>query len=352
MKMKSDLTKIWYTFCPVCCVSNIAHEKELLKDEFVKDGIELSHINDLPIEEWQVHFTHNRPDLFRDGGNIPPLWTMSEGADVKVIGMTWSHGHQDSAILVADDSSIKSVAELKGKRIGLVRRLPNLIDFRRATEKRVITMSLKAHGLLEEDITFVDLPVDIPDIATKKEVKTSGGWSIAAKTNWAIPQQPEIEALQRGKVDAIITFNKNEAVLVQKGLARVIYNLDDHPDWKYSVNGDFPCVITVSGNLVREHPNLVNRWMKILVQAGTWAKDNYHEVVKIMSKATNLSEEIIEEDWPSDFHKNMVPEISDRAIEALEIEKNFLKEHGFINNDFDVRNCVDSRFVDEALKEL
>jgi ABC-type nitrate/sulfonate/bicarbonate transport system substrate-binding protein len=46
-----------------------------------------------------------------------------------------------------------------------------------------------------------------------------------------------------------------------------------------------------------------------------------------------------------------VPEVTDRGIEALEIEKNFLREHGFINNDFDVRTWVDDRFLSAAMRE-
>ena len=343
-------SNIWYTFCPVCCVSHVALGKGFFEDEFARDGVELSHISALPIEEWRVHFSHEHPSLFRDGGNVPPIWTRSEGVDTKVIGITWCHAGQ--AILVAKDSPIKSVTELKGKRIALLRRLPSVIDFGRAAEKRGIIMSLRAHDLTEDDITFIDLPIDIPNVATNKEMVASGGWALGAKTGWTIPQQPEVEALQQREVDAIFSFAGREALLEELGLARIIYSLDKHPDWKYSVNLNLPFVCTVSGSFAREHPDLVVRWMKVMVKAGMWAKENYSEVVTIMSKATYIAEELIKKTCPPDFHKHLVPEISDRGIEALEIQKKFLREHGFINSDFDLSSWIDSSFLDASLKEL
>ena len=348
--MSSKISDIWYTFCPVVCVSHIAQDKGWLKEEFAKDRIKLSHISTLPVKDWQSHFTHKHRQLFRDGGNIPPIWTRSEGVDTKVIGMVWAEGGQ--AILVRKNSLIKSVKELAGKRIALPRRLPNLIDFRRATAKRGIIMSLKAHGLTPDDVQFVDLPIDIPDIATETQPPERTGWAISPETGWQIPQQPEVEALQNGEVAAIYSFHGREVILEQLGVARIIYNLDKHPDWKYRVNIGYPYICTVNADFAREHPGLVTRWMKVLVRAGMWAKENYAEVVRIMAKATDVPEEVVQKSYSTDFHKHLVPEISERGIEALETEKRFLKEHGFINNDFDVRNWVDRSFLDTAFKEV
>jgi len=83
-----------------------------------------------------------------------------------------------------------------------------------------------------------------------------------------------------------------------------------------------------------------------------WAKKNPTEVRSIIAKATGLPEEGMGTTHPDDFHEHLVPEISERGIEAIEIEKRFLRDHGFINNDYDVRTWVDGRFLDAALEEL
>jgi len=350
MEMGSRISDIWYTSCPVVCASHIAQNKGWLKEEFAKDGIKVSHISTLPTEDWHAHYSHKHAQLFREGGNIPPIWTRSEGVDTKVTGMVWDEQRQ--AILVSKDSPIKSVDELKGKRVALPRRLPSLIDHRRATAKRGIIMSLRAHDLTPDDVQFVDLPIDIPYMDRGKVPAKTEGLAIRASAGWKIPQQPEAEALQHGKVDAMYSSGGEAAVLEQARVAKVIYTLDKHPDWKYRVNIGYPYVCTVNADFATEHPDLVTRWMKVLARAGIWAKENYAEVVTIMAKETNVTEEAIRKSYPSDFHKHLVPEISERGIEALEIEKGFLREHGFINNDFNVSGWVDGSFLAAALQEV
>ncbi len=344
------ITNIWYTFCPSPLSSHIALAKGWLEDEFAKDRIKLSHISTLPIEEWQVHYTHKHRQLFRDGGNVPAIWARSEGADTKVIGMSWIERGQ--AILVRKDSPITSVRELKGKRIALLRRLPDLIDFPRATEKRAIIMSLKVHGLTEDDIRFVDIPISISSIAKEKTAAQATVWASGEKIGWKLPRQPEVEALQNGEVDAMWAYGGQEVVLEQAGVARVIYNLNKHPDLEYRVNIDYPYVCTVNADFASEHPDLVTRWMKVLVKAGTWAKENRAEVVRISAKVQNVPEEALQKSAPADFHKHLVPEVSERGIKALEIEKKFLREHGFINNNFDIRSWVDKSFLEAAMKAV
>lgn len=334
-------SEIWYTFCPVLSASHIAVEKGWLQQEFAEVGVKISHISTLPAKEQQAHFSHRHPRLIRDGGNIPAIWAKSEGADTKVIGITWAEGGQ--AILVRKDSPIKSVADLKGARVILPRRPSNLIDFRLARAKRGIIMSLKAHGLTPEDVQFVDLPIDTPDLP---------GIGIDPKTGWRCEQQPEVDALQRGEAEAMLSYRGVENEIEQMGLAKIIYNLDKHPDWKYRVTNDYPVVCTISTEVAREHPRLVTRWMKVWVRAGIWAKENYEGVMRIMPKAVQVSKEAFLKSYPADFHKHLVPEISSRGIEALEIQKKFLMQHGFIQNDFDVKAWMDKSFLDQAWEEL
>jgi ABC-type nitrate/sulfonate/bicarbonate transport system substrate-binding protein len=264
---------------------------------------------------------------------------------------------EGQAILVKRDSSIQSVKELKGKRIALPTRPSNLIDFRQAMAKRGVIASFSAHGLSESDIKWVKIPIDTPDIAKEAKnarTKEISGWKIAPETGWRTPQQLEIEALNSGEVDAIYASTGSEVVLHQIGEARVIYRLDHHPDWKYRVNIHYPYICTVSTDLASERPDLVTRWIKVLIRAGMWAKTNYSEVTKIFSNSTEatLSPKEIGEYYPNTFHQNLIPEITPRGIAALEIEKDFLREHGFIRKDFDVKTWIDNRFLDDAWKEI
>jgi ABC-type nitrate/sulfonate/bicarbonate transport system substrate-binding protein len=351
MQTSIKIEEVWYTPCPVPSASNIAVAKGWLQDEFKEAGVRLSHISTLPVRDWFIHQTHKHPRFFRDGGNIPPIWAKSDGADTKVIGMVLCNRGQ--AILVKKDSQIKSVKDLKGKKVALLRRLGNIIDFARAATKRAILMSLKVHGLKESDIQFIDIPIDFAHIATERTVHLAPPGNIKPKPGWKLPDEPAVEALQKGDVDAIWANGGDEFILEEAGVAKVLYNkLPEYTDLEYQVNINYPLICTVSTSLANERPDLVVRWMKALIKAGRWAKEHHDEALSIAAKAQDIPEEPFRKSYPPDFNKNLVPEISDKGIKGLEIEKNFLKEQGFINNDFDVKSWVDRRFLDAAMKEL
>jgi ABC-type nitrate/sulfonate/bicarbonate transport system substrate-binding protein len=49
---------------------------------------------------------------------------------------------------------------------------------------------------------------------------------------------------------------------------------------------------------------------------------------------------------------SFVPGLSERSLSALDIQKNFLLEQGYIKNEFKVRDWADDRFLQEALRSL
>lgn len=357
MQPSSKVREICYTFCPVVVTSHIAMAKGWFQEEFDRDGIKLSHISTLPLEHWQSHFSHKYQPLFRDGGNIPPIWTNAEGVKTKVVGMNFVD--HSRSILVAKDSPITSVKDLKGKKIALKRRLRNLIDFPRVMEKRDIILALEAHGLSEDDIQFIDIPIDIGSIATDlkknaedQQISETAGWAIAPQADWKLPHQPEIEALGRGEVDALTANSGRDLILERAGAAKIIYDLKSYPDWRYLVNINYPYVVTVNADFADKYPELVVKWMRAMVKAGTWAKENRDEVLTIMADAIGRSEEVLNETLSEDFHMHLVPEITERGVEALNIMKDFMRKHGFINNDFSVEGWVDGSYLEEAKKSV
>jgi len=47
-----------------------------------------------------------------------------------------------------------------------------------------------------------------------------------------------------------------------------------------------------------------------------------------------------------------MPYLSPMNLKAIEIEKNFMLSHGYIENDFKVSDWVAPEFLEEALKSL
>ena len=223
--------------------------------------------------------------------------------------------------------------------------------------KSVINSSLEVHGLTEDDVQWVDIPVWTPDIVTDEKTPRSEKWQLMPKAldEWTIPQQPEVEALQKGEVDAIASMAGVETALQNLGVGRILYDLGTHPDWRKRVNTDYPIVHTVSTDFANKHPELVVRWLKVILKASMWAENNPDEVFEIFTKSmsgTGATKASIRQSLQPGFHKRLKPELSEKGIEALEIQKRFLKKHGFLNNDFDIRAWMDESFLNAAIKEV
>jgi hypothetical protein len=48
----------------------------------------------------------------------------------------------------------------------------------------------------------------------------------------------------------------------------------------------------------------------------------------------------------------MVPNLSPQNLACVEIGKDFMRSHGYIKNDFDVRKWAAPEFLEQAAKEL
>ena len=93
----------------------------------------------------ESHFDHTQADSFRQGGNIPPIWTRSRGSDVRLIGLSWAEQYQ--AIVAAPGSGIGGPEGLKGQRLGIAQRVNDQIDFWHATSLRGFDSTLRHAGL-------------------------------------------------------------------------------------------------------------------------------------------------------------------------------------------------------------
>ena len=141
------VTELWYTRCPVPTASSLAIAQGWLDEEFAPDGIAVASLRssaDRAVRE--SHFGHTQANSFRQGGNIPPLWARSHGADVRLIGLSWAEQYQ--AVVTRRDSGIEGPADLAGRKLALPRRLNDQIDFWQATALRGYESTLAPGGPL------------------------------------------------------------------------------------------------------------------------------------------------------------------------------------------------------------
>lgn len=338
----ASVDTLWYTRCPVPTASSIAIDLGFLDAEFARDGIAVNSLRvtqDRAVRE--SHFDHAQDDSFREGGNIPPMWARSVGADTRLIATGWVDEYQ--AIIARPDSGIGTVKDLGGRRLGLPRRMNDRVDYWRAMCLRGFLSALSTEGMSGADVAFVELPVAERYIGDEAGGRTQTLWSGGPR---ARRQQAEAFALIRGKVDAIYTAGAPGAQLAAFLGAHEVIELGRHPDRALRVNNQAPIVLTVSGGLLEARPDLVERYLRQLVAAAEWAAGHRTDTLRIVANDVGASEEWVDAAYGADFHTMLKPCLTDERLAALRVQMNFLAEHGFIPSDFDLDAWTDSRPCD------
>ncbi len=111
-----------------------------------------------------------------------------------------------------------------------------------------------------------------------------------------------------------------------------------------------PAVITCTDVMAEQHPELVVAFMKGMIKVGRWANEHKHAAAAILDKQTYYRD--VEDTYQGILEIDMVPNLSPQNLAAIEIGKDFMLSHGYIENDFDVHEWAAPEFAREAVKEL
>jgi len=179
-------------------------------------------------------------------GDTPPIFAQAGGAKIRYVAAVKSDGNTQ-AIVVPKDSSIKTLSDLKGKRIAFGKG---------SSAHNLLVAALEKAGLAWSDITPAPLA---PADATAAFVK--------------------------GSVDAWSIWDPYLALAELKEHARVIvFDKDVHkPNAFYIAGSDF----------VEKYPSLVAKLNAAFASEGVWADSHHEEVAKAQAEATGVDIEAI-----------------------------------------------------------
>ncbi|MCX4531217.1 ABC transporter substrate-binding protein [Streptomyces sp. NBC_01669] len=308
---------LWFTRCPVPTATGIAADRQWLADEFTPDGITVRSLQDaVPDADRAAHFTHALPGLFREGGNVPALWARSRGERTRLIGLTWIEERQ--TVLVAPGSGIRGADALRGLRLAVPRH-SIAIDFWRAMALRGFEGALASAGHTLDDATLVDVPADEHD----------GQWAA------------ELAALRRGDVDAVYVKGALAVEAARRAGAEVAVELDELPDRRFRINNGTPRPITVHQQLLDDHPDLVDRFLAVLLRAADWATGQPDEVARILGAETGAGAAGVAGAYRPGTHLTLHPDLSDQRLALLAEQEAGLRAHGFLPEPVDVTAWAD-----------
>lgn len=335
--MSTTLSEIWYTRCPVPTPVGLAVQLGYLEETFKEAGIALKSIIDSPDRSIrQSHFNHTLEWSFRHGGNVPPIRARSEGRNTRLVGITWTDEFQ--AIITLPESGIRSVADLAGRRIGVPRRPEGIVDFMRATALKGIVSALSLEGLTIEDIALTDIAIADSVLATQEGPSLFG---LRRRQSFG----EEIIALLRREVDAI--FVKGTAGIAAANLIGAVQVIEFgfHPDPKIRINSGSPRVLTVDARLADERPDLVERLVGAIQRASLWAEQHPDETRRFIAREAGATEEQVLAANGPEVHRHLGLGLDAELVAAVGDYKDFLYQRGFLENNFDLNDWIDGRFV-------
>ena len=311
-------TLLTYARSPVPTPLGIAIHLGWLNGEWSENGVAIKSARreDQPPEPISQN-EYTLANSFFQGGSVPTLWARSRGADTRVIGLSWIDETQQ--IISLASSGIRSIKDLRGRRLGLPRRTPTTtVDVNRATALRGFLNALSLEGLGSRDVELVDIPM--PARGT--------------------PYDADIHALRAGLVDAVYVKGAHGVQAVRALDLRCVVDIGFHPDPQVRNNNGTPRALTVNGAVLAEFPDVVDGFLRLVAAAGDWARTHATETFEFVSREAGASLDAVRAAYGEQLHLRLGIDLGPDSIDALASFQAFLSEWGFLAGEFSVSDWI------------
>ena len=316
--------ELWYSHRGGATTSALALRQHWLQDEFAQGGTLLRSLSEAASRDIRLsHYHHGQSGLLREGSNVPAIWARAAGQHAVVVGVTWVAEYQ--GILTLAGGKLRELADLKGKRLGLPLRRRALIDLQRASALRGFTSALQIAGLPHATARWVH--VESPDFEYPQ--RTPG-------------REIELAALRSGYVDAVFLRGAQGYTAAQDPRFHQLADLNAQADPLLRTNSGTPRTITVDAPFLARHPDIVARYLAVLLRTARWAAGNPAQVADAVARETpDYIPAHVLGAHGADLHTAFTPALDAERIAALAAQKRFLLDWGFLAGDFDMQDWID-----------
>ena len=286
-----------------------AQEHRLFETEFAKDGIAV---------KWD--FYKGTGPAINEGlanggvditsyGDLPGILGKAGGIDTRLV-VPGSVG-QNIYVAVPPKSTVKSLLELRGKRIGYLKGTYLHLSWVRL---------VRTLGLAEKDFKVFNLS------------QTEG-----------------VAALQGGQIDAYVGVN-TFLDLADRGGARILYASNTRDAKARGIQG-FSVVVS-SRRFASEHPDLLQRWVNVYVRAAVAVLDENRreDWIKLATKPGYPEAEIRRDLADGSIVELNAPVFDERYLGKLSLGVKASQEAGLIRHEIDIPQWIDRSFLDKALR--
>jgi sulfonate transport system substrate-binding protein len=263
----ADLTKLridWATYNPV---SLILKDQKLFEEEFKKDGIAIEWVQSAGSNKALEFLRTNAVD-FGSAAGAAALMERAAGTPIKAIYVfsrpEWT------ALVVPQNSPLKAVSDLKGKKVAVTK----------GTDPHIFLLrALDGAGLSDKDVTLVPMP-----------------------------HADGRAALEKGEVDAWSGLDPMMAQSELVAKSRLLFR-----DPYLNTYG----VLNVREDFVAAHPKIIQRVLKVYEAGRNWAMRNPDGLRAALAKAANIDDAVAARQIErTDLRNSQIGNAQQRTIQA------------------------------------
>ncbi|KAF0219083.1 MAG: NitT/TauT family transport system substrate-binding [Geobacteraceae bacterium] len=292
----------------------IVHARGLLEKEFEKDGIKIDWYFFKGAGPATNEAIANNTLDFAYEGDFPSIVGKAGGLKTRIIAA--GSVRTDVFILVPNDSQIKSIKDLKGRKVGIFKGINSNLTFSRL---------LEANGLVEKDLRLYNFgTAEIEAALASKDIEAGVGGLRTRDlglTKVLFSTTPAIKAIDPQKVP---------------------------DDWKTAGQ------LLVIDDFAKKYPDIVKRVVKVYVEAAKWGSEdkNRSELFKLWSQ-NGTPYSLLKEQYGGKSGKHITtPLLDEFFVNHYRNGVAYSKENKYIRKPFDVDQWIDRSYLDAALKEL
>ena len=327
---------IYYARCPVPTASGIAYQRGMFDEHFAGSGTAVRNVRELGPEHANAHFTHALDSFIREGGCTPPIWARSRGAETRLLGVTFMPEPQH--VYVRTDDALATIHDLAGRRVALPSWPQLVFDFWRVAAHKGILSALDAHDMTPYDVRLVDVRED-----RDPHRRLNPGRNVVLSADDESEYGCQLDALLASEVDAFFAKGAEAAVVVRqaRGRNRPLYDVNDSANVSHHVNNSTPRLLTCSAALLRDNPQAVRIYMRAILDASIWARQNTGELRTFVAQECAITTDEIGLHFPAGYEAQFMPSLDERRVEHVRTMQRFMLEHGYIANDFSLADWID-----------
>lgn len=288
-------------------ITGIAQQKKFFESELKKVGYTIEY----------VPFSAQGPAVneallskkidFAMYADFPGIILKSKGADISLLGTTEDKIHS-TIVVKKDNNSIKSVKDLKGKKVG----------FAKGTyAQKFLFEILKKNNISEKDVQLVNVTTDAES------------------------------SLLSGNLDAVVLTDSSALLLTEtEKVARNVISSREYPELSAQN------IFVGSNSYIKNNPEATTAIFRALMDAKEYFKTNPDESYKLLTKS-GLSLNAIKQEYSSNAPNFDIftVETSKDSIKKLDQTQKFLLDQKFITQKFDSEKWLDNSYYEKANKQ-